>query len=262
MLGVLGKDQAKLRRLLKRKPRPITRVWFRGLTDIRYQQVPTFHREGYKIEDEIYLMNLFKQNSHELLGQIPDSEWEWMFLMRHHNLPSRLLDWTENPFVGLYFAVRPEIGDSVPASDGVLWCLLPTGLNHLALSWPDDDYSLPMFTDNEAEYTRDENDVINLYLPSKMKHLSSSEARPPAAAMAKRINRRMQMQMAVFTIHHVNKDPLENSGDGKHVWRYKIPARSKKGIYEDLARIGITERTLFPSLDNVAREAIEILGGH
>lgn len=261
LLDALKKDQSKLRRLLKRKPRSITRVWFRGLTNIHFHQVPTFHREGRKIEGEIYLMNLFKQNSHELLSQIPDSEWEWMFLMRHHNLPSRLLDWTENPLVGLYFAVRPEKNDATSASDGVLWCLLPTHLNHLALGWPDNDYSLPMFTEDKAEYTRGENDIINLYLPSKMRGLSHGETRPPAAAMAKRANRRMQMQMAVFTIHHMNGDPLENIGDGKHVWRYKIPARSKKQIFEDLRRIGITERTLFPSLDNVAKEAIEVLGG-
>ena len=262
LLNALRKDQIKLRHLLRREPRSITRVWFRGLSNIRHRQVPTFHRGGYKIEDEIYLMNVFKQNSHELLSQIPDSEWEWMFLMRHHELPSRLLDWTENPVVGLYFAVRPKENESEPASDGVLWCLLPARLNRLAVGWPDDDYSLPMFTENRAEYTRGENETINLYLPSKMRDLSRSETRPPAAAIAKRANQRMQAQLAVFTIHHMNKDPLESSGDGTHVWRYRIPAQSKKSIYENLRRIGITERTLFPSLDNVAKEAIEVLGGH
>jgi len=263
LLTALKADRIKLRRLLQPRPRFVTKVWFRGLSNIRYKQVPTFHREGYKIEDEIYLMNLFKQNSHELLSQIPDNEWEWMFLMRHHELPSRLLDWTENPLVGLYFAVRPreEESESKPAKDGVLWCLLPTRLNRLALGWPDDDYSLPMFTHNEAEFTRGENDILNLYLPSQMKGLSRRATRPPAAAIAKRANRRMQAQAAVFTIHHMNKDPLENSGGGIHVWRYRIPAQSKKSIYANLRRIGITERTLFPSLDNVAKEAIEVLGG-
>ena len=263
LLNALKNDRRRLRRLLQLEPRSATKVWFRGLSNIRHRQVPTFHREGYKIEDEIYLMNLFKQNSHELLTQIPDNEWEWMFLMRHHNLPSRLLDWTENPLVGLYFAVRPKEGENEPdtAHDGVLWCLLPTHLNRLSLAWPDDDYSLPMFTHHEAEFTRSENDTLDLYLPSKMRALSRKATRPPAAAIAKRTNQRMRAQAAVFTIHHMNDDPLENSGDGKHVWRYKIPSQSKKSIYANLKRMGITERTLFPSLDNVAKEAIEILGG-
>ena len=158
-LSSLRKDQSRLRRLLNRKPSSTTRVWFRGLRNIGRQNVPTFYRNGCRVEDEIYLMNLFKQNSHEFLAQIPASEWEWMFLMRHHNMPSRLLDWTENPLVALYFSVRPKENTN---DDGVLWCLLPTRLNRLSLDWPDDDYSLPMFTLNDAEYTRAENDIINL----------------------------------------------------------------------------------------------------
>ena len=257
----LKKDELRLRRKLHRRRKSKPRVWFRGLTDIRYPQVPTFHRNGYKIDDEIYLMNLFKQNSHEFLIQIPSSEWEWMFLMRHHNLPSRLLDWTENPLVGLYFAVRPKENEPMTNSDGVLWCLLPTRLNNWALKWPDDDDSLPMLTDNPAEYSRGENEGIALYLPSKMGALSSRETRPPAAGICTRTNRRMQVQMGVFTIHHANKDPLEIMGDSTHIWRYRIPASCKQSVYKDLKRIGITELTLFPSLDNVARWATELLVG-
>lgn len=261
-LSKLRKDEQRLRRSLNRSHRSKPTVWYRGLRNIRHPQVPTFHRKGYKIKDEIYLMNLFKQNSHEFLIQIPSSEWEWMFLMRHHNLPSRLLDWTENPLVGLYFAVRPKENEPMPISDGVLWCLLPTRLNHWALKWPDGDDTLPMLTDNPAEYSRGENEGITLYLPSNMRTLSRRETLPPAAGMCTRTNRRMQVQMGVFTIHHANKDPLENIGDSTHIWRYRIPTSCKQSIYKDLKRIGITERTLFPSLDNVAKESIEVLGGH
>jgi len=261
LISQLKKDELRLRRTQNGKRKSEPRVWFRGLPDDSFLQVPTFYRKGYNIEAEIYMMNLFKQNSHESLIQIPRSEWEWMFLMRHHNLPSRLLDWTENPLVGLYFAVRSEEGKSTQDKDGVLWCLLPSRLNQWAIDWPDNDDTLPMLTDSPDEYSRGENESISLYSPSKMTGLPKGATRIPAAGICARTNRRMQVQMGVFTIHHANKDPLEKIKDGSHIWRYRIPAGRKNSIFKDLRRIGITELTLFPSLDNVASWAAELLKG-
>jgi hypothetical protein len=240
-------------------------IWYRGLRKISRKLLPTFYRKECKVDikDEIYLMNLFKQNAHEILAQIPNSIWEWMFLMRHHKAPSRLLDWTENPLVALYFAVYPREDPKDPYSDdGVLWCLLPNRLNVVSLKWPNDDYTLPMLSGNPEEVSRGAGETIELYLPATISE-ELPPGRLPAAGIAPRTNRRMQVQMSVFTIHHVNnKTPVEQAlEDGTHIWRYKIPQEHKEPIYQELGRIGVNRRILFPELDNVAREAKDLLGG-
>jgi hypothetical protein len=54
-----------------------------------------------------------------------NDDWlRWLFLAQHYGLPTRLLDWSENPLVAVYFAVQ-----ECPDVDGCVWALSPSGLN-------------------------------------------------------------------------------------------------------------------------------------
>ncbi len=234
-------------------------VWYRGLPSASYELVPTLYVKGLDPRNEVYMMNRFRQDAHKNLeGREPSSEWEWMFLMRHHGSPSRLLDWSENPLVGLFFATSGE-----PDEAGALWCLLPMKLNRWSLHWPDDSSALPMFTMDENEFPDVANDNLKNYLPSRMRDLrpGTTSSAPPAAAISTRTSRRIQAQLGTFTIHHVDSTPLEDYEDQSHVWKFTIPAGQKPVIQSQLRRIGITRLTLFPELDNVAVEAAAALGG-
>jgi len=67
---------------------------------------------------ESQLLKDFKERSPHLLPSQPVDDWDWLSVGQHYGLPTRLLDWSANPLMALYFAVR----DANPSrSDAVFW---------------------------------------------------------------------------------------------------------------------------------------------
>jgi hypothetical protein len=95
---------------------------FRGVSDKTHDLRPSIARHakeqtgGDVTTLETNMLNEFKRLSLRELEFEPESEFEWLFLAQHHGLPTRLLDWSTNPLVSLYFAV--ERNDD---RDGVLY---------------------------------------------------------------------------------------------------------------------------------------------
>ena len=227
------------------------RVWYRGLPCSKYALLPTLHRSGIPVESEADLINKFKLNAHEFLEVRPQGEWEWMLLARHHGLPSRLLDWTENPLVGLYFAT--DTAEQYEKSDGVVWCLSPAELNRIANPAEQSYDVLPMFLDEDELSASDA--FLTNYRTSRVRQAVDSVVVAPAAALGIRTTKRIQAQLGVFTIHHADKTPLEEVEHRDHLWKLVIPKEAKAAIRTELQRVGISALTLFPELDNVAVEA-------
>jgi FRG domain len=217
-------------------------IWYRGHGKVDWKLKPTIARLTGGLITETPLITRFKQNALALLSERPANEWEWLFIMRHHGLPTRLLDWSESPLVGLYFAVNAH-----PKSDGAVWNLLPIELNKSANIRPPHPAEIPSFADDV---------ILDNYLPSSLakEHTSSLS---PAAAIAPRNTRRMQAQQGVFTITHRSQVAIDDVTDHNHVWRYIIPKSAKKRITSELALLNIDHLSLFPELDHVATHATE-----
>ena len=64
------------------------------------------------------MLDLFKSRAYPFLDGTPQSDFDWMVLAQHHGCPTRLLDWTGNPLVELFFAT---VVDDQKEKDAVIW---------------------------------------------------------------------------------------------------------------------------------------------
>jgi len=213
-------------------------IWFRGQTNSDWNLEPKLMRLPDQ-PSETYYLNKFKQNASIILNHQPKTEFDWLFLMQHYGILTRLLDWSESPLVALFFAINNNLD-----KDGALYILLPTELNKISNYRPDYKFEIPSFEDEH----------LKNYFPSTIARETKSRLQP-MAAIAPRNSARMQAQQGVFTISHRENVFINNAGpDGlpvNHVWRYIIPSELKEEIKKELKLLGFSKFQLFPELESI-----------
>jgi hypothetical protein len=80
------------------------------------------------LQAEREMIEVFKLRSEPLLEQRPVDEWDWLAIMQHHGLATRLLDWSLNPLAALWFCVcKPAAGNG----PGVVWLFHPASHDYV-----------------------------------------------------------------------------------------------------------------------------------
>jgi hypothetical protein len=249
-------------------------VFFRGHFNRNYTLLPSLFRQPdtgepdyyWRLERRTFLQ--FRTLARELYTS-DRLDWDVLFHMQHHGVPTRLLDWTSVFGVALYFALlnRPDNSTDVPC----IWLLNPYALNHA--QWNTYNLFSPHYLARDEENNRSY-DYGELLIGAHRGDQSQSKHRNwgrlpwnnPLAIYHDQRSDRMFAQTGWFTIHGTNTAPLEaifpekpedpaqpeDSRPPKMLTKVEIPVEAIPAAQEFLTLAGIGHRQLFPGLDGLA----------
>lgn len=224
---------------------------FRGQADSRWNLRPSLlrllgdneisYKKAHGIEFGVFRKFMAQAHLH-FAGHLPPVESgptpAWWMLMQHHYCPTRLLDWTESPYVAAYFAV-----ERLPEADGAVW-IMP---------------SSPLQTQVDGDFG-------NMYDAIRVDGFFSDTPQPAVyPIVAVEHNTRSVAQQGVFTLSTdilADHAPLIDTALAQTTWsnqyvKVVIPSGLKQEFLCRLKAMNITASALFPGPDGVGRAAAE-----
>jgi len=241
-------------------------TWFRGESKDHGHLVPKLYRD---IEDDEkdniekrqekernYFLE-FQRRARALAPTIaPNDLWSWYFLIQHYGGPTRLLDWTQDATIALFFALDTERESK---NDPIVVILSPTVLADYAFKELEMERSLK----SSVLYPGDsptERWVANLTTANGQS--VDDMPKSPIALFPPHSDIRITAQRSCFTLF--GKEANGFYRDGKHIvcpccdrkiiHKLVINGRKKEELRKELTRIGITSGKIYPGLDGLCKE--------
>ena len=219
------KDYIECTELIKKKTRTKTFV-FRGQAN-HWELLPSISRNGLSseiLENERKLLSRFKKEGEPCLHLVPSNDWDWLIVAQHHGLPTRLLDWSFDPLIALWFALEKCDAEW---SNPEVWVLKPLKEDYI--------------------------DKLDKFLPFKGNRTKIFETKFSIP--------RVRAQNGCFVLFKYTPTfpkgfvPLEkNPTLQKRIERIRIAKNASGGILKEIQELGFTKEKLYPDIDLVAKE--------
>jgi hypothetical protein len=181
-------------------------------------------------DQEERILRIFKRKAAHFLAHAPDrdDDFQWLALMQDHGAPTRLLDFTWSPYVAAFFALHNATGDAV------IWACNPFEL--------------------EREVK------LDVQKPGAFrKHILSQQKPFVWIGEPHAMNRRLIAQSGTFVVPSVLDQPIEEILATYPNWqetliKFVLPSdKIRDQGMRELYKMNITQATLFPDLDGLAR---------
>jgi hypothetical protein len=220
---------------------PVT-PWYLGQPDLKSTLVPGMYKAGIEPGLEREMLRDYRMMSAELISLKGLYDADIMISAYLNGLPLRILEWSSNPLVALYFAVE----SLNIVNPGRVWILNPWVLNDLVAGL----VYVPM---TDSEYFKKY--VVKLDDPDAS---TFPEATQPMAFRPYRSSRTLNTQNLFFTVHGKNPAALEDlSFFLKRAEAYltyvEVEAGAKISIMNQLHDLGVSRFALFPTLSGLTR---------
>lgn len=192
------------------------------------------------------IRRIFERKAHLFIDDPPHDELEWLALMQHHGAPTRLLDLTWSPYVAAFFALERA------TSDAAVWAF------NLPLIWQRAKHGIDGVRMWDAD-PRQPGNFEKFFLPNKSAFVWQGDPfRMPQRVVAQSgtflVSGHLGLTVEEIMEQYPRTRGVRNSREDALLIEFVFDTkRVRADAMASLYSMNITQSTLFPGLDGLAR---------
>ena len=196
---------------------------FRGEISMGYSLIPSIGRvNNYSKDLEKQMFLEFKRQYYSYTDLRPKNDMDVLFLAQHYRLKTRLLDWSYNPLVALYFACEREVDSQKDEKKNgrIYYCTIKNKI-----------------FDNQ----------VSPEMPTVMEDIQNVKS--DILIVPDYTDIRYRNQQALFMLCSKPNEAIKND-----INFLEIDEDSKKQIRNDLALLGYNKTFIYPMLESLCKD--------